>query len=116
MPLSMSFPNNLDFLKSFTLNSQDVNKNAILGFVCSWQTKNFSNYALERFFPDGFEEVMSTTGVDNIDIENTKAVVKTFMKDIIAVVSNKTTREVQIFDKWFGTLDLRFPHDDEPFA
>merc|ERR1712179_145423 len=72
----------LDFLKTFTLNSHDVKK-AIQGFVCSWQTERTAD-GLQLFFPDGFDEVMSTTGVENIDIEDTKAVVKKFMKDIIA--------------------------------
>merc|ERR1712179_591307 len=73
---------NLDFLKSFTLNNQDVKK-AIQGFVCSWQNER-SVDGLQLFFPDGFDEVMAITGVENIDIEDTKAVVKKFMKDIIA--------------------------------
>jgi len=70
---------NLDFLKTFTLNSQDVKK-AIQGFVCSWQIRGTQ----DLFFPDGFDKVMETTGVENIDIEDTKAVVKKFMKNIIA--------------------------------
>ena len=70
---------NLDFLKSFTLNSQDVKK-AIQGFVCTWQNEeHLRQRGLYLSFPDGFDEVMKTTGVENIDVEDTKAVVKKYM-------------------------------------
>merc|ERR1719312_2169991 len=87
---------NLDFLKTFTLNSQDV-KNAIKGFVCSWQTERSAD-VLEIFLPDGFDEVMSATGAENIDIENTKADVKKYMKRTIAVdVANFLSKQLAKF-------------------
>ena len=54
---------NLDFLKSFTLNSQDVKK-AIQGFVCTWQNKeHLRQRGLYLSFPDGFDEVMKQRGL-----------------------------------------------------
>jgi len=86
----------LDFLNSFTLNNQDVKK-AIQGFVCSWQNERSAD-GLQLFFPDGFDEVMEITGVENIDIEDTKAVVKKYMKEFIAAeVTPFLTRQQEKF-------------------
>jgi len=87
---------NLDFLKTFTLNSQDV-ENAIKGFVCSWQNERSAD-VLELFLPDGFDEVVSATGAENIDIDNIKAVVKAYMKDVIALeVTPFLTKQIEKF-------------------
>merc|ERR1719312_396981 len=67
---------NLDFLKTFTLNRQDV-KNAIKGFVCSWQTERSAD-VLELFLPDGFDEVMSATGFEKF---------KSLMYDLVPLLS-----------------------------
>jgi len=87
---------NLDFLETFTLNSKDVKK-AIQGFVCSWQNERSADGA-DLFFPDGFDEVMEATGVENIDVEDTKAVVKKYIKNIIAAeVTPFLTRQQEKF-------------------
>merc|ERR1719312_2121213 len=87
---------NLDFLKTFTLNRQDV-KNAIKGFVCSWQTERSAD-VLKLSLPEGFDEVMSATGFENIeDIDTIKAVVKSMMDVIAAEVTPFLTKQLEKF-------------------
>merc|ERR1711872_158069 len=77
---------NLDFLETFTLDSNDM-KMAIAGFTCTWQTER-KPADLELRFSDAFDEMMEIKGVENVDIQNTKEVVRNFLKNIIETEIN----------------------------
>eukprot|EP00091_Calanus_sinicus_P003083 TRINITY_DN13230_c0_g1_i2.p1 TRINITY_DN13230_c0_g1~~TRINITY_DN13230_c0_g1_i2.p1 ORF type:complete len:321 (-),score=65.29 TRINITY_DN13230_c0_g1_i2:60-1022(-) len=71
------FPD-LDFLETFSLNSEDV-KEAIQGIACSLSSDILS----WDHFGTEFERVLNTEGVENTDLENARQLLRNFMNDLL---------------------------------
>ena len=84
----------LGFLKTFNLNGQDMKK-AIKGFSCSWQTKESAKGLSFYVIGNSFDNLMRATGVENIDIENSKAAIRNFIKNIVDTQVNPLLTKTQ---------------------
>merc|ERR1719341_211445 len=90
------FPD-LDFLETFSLNSEDV-KEAIKGVACSWSSGSSS---LDLHFGPEFERVVNTEGLENTDLDNARQLLRNFMTELLKTevtpLLRKTTQKFRLF-------------------